>query len=193
MEPRIRNRVRRAAAIIAVWSLTSITFAEVVPAPRLIRSAFYDPAATASIGAGSSLQEVRRAFGQLSDENDGSCFCMDGSGASVDGIAKTLFYPGFDVTLEQYPGSPDYVTTRIGIRGPNLWVTPGLAVGVPVKSLEALLGKPDLIGVDGSSGEWIRHYSFAPQGDMRVHITHGVVSLIEINSRGGAGCGLTTR
>jgi hypothetical protein len=118
---------------------------------------------------------------------------MDGSGASVDGTAKTLLYPGFDVTLEQYPGSPDYVATRIDIHAPNLWVTPGLAVGVSVKSLRALLGKPDLIGIDGSSGNRIQHYSFAPQGDLRIHVSHGVVSLIEINSQGRPGCGLTTR
>jgi hypothetical protein len=184
----VRDRVRCAAVILISSSLASIAFAE-VPAPRLIRSDFYDPEATASIGAGSFLQEVRLVFGQLPDESDGSCFCMDGSGASVDGIAKMLFYPGFDVTLEKYPGSSDYVTTRIGIRAQNLWVTPGLAVGVSVNSLKALLGKPDLVGVDGSSGERIQHYSFVPEGDLRVHVAHGVVSLIEIYSRGGTKCG----
>jgi hypothetical protein len=178
--------------ILISCSLASIAFAE-VPAPRLVRSALYDLEETGSIGAGSFLQEVRLAFGQPPDESDGSCFCMDGSGASVDGIAKMLFYPGFDVTLEKYPGSSDYVTTRIGIRAQNLWVTPGLAVGVSLGSLKPLLGKPDVVGVDGSSGERIQHYSFAPEGDLRVHIDHGVVSLIEIYSRGGTKCGLTSR
>lgn len=185
MEPSIRNRVRRATVVLAAWGLAQFALAEVRPAPRLIRSAFYDPAATASIGAGSSLREVRQVFGHLSDENDGSCFFMDSSGGSVDGMAKTLNYPGFIVTLEQYPSSDDYTVTRIDIRGSNLWVTPGLAVGVSANSLKALLGRPALIAVDGYSGDRIQHYSFAPRGDLRVHITRGVVSLIEINAARG--------
>lgn len=175
-----RARASLATIGLAFLALVPFTFAEGRPAPRLIRAASFDSAATGGITVGSSVQDVRNLFGRLHDESDGTCFSWDGSGAIVDGVAKQLDYPGFTVHLAQYPGDPDYTTTLIAIHGPNLWVTPGLTVGMSAKSLKSLLGKPDAVGVDGSSGDRIQHYTFSPPGDLRVHLTKGIVSEIEI-------------
>ena len=173
-----------AAALLAACSHGSMTLAEVRPAPRLIRSAYYDASSTASIAVGSSLDQVRQVLGVLPDENDSTCFYIDSTGARLDGLAKTLRYPGFTVSLEQLPGSSEYMTTHIDVRAPNLWVTPGLAVGMSAKSLRKLVGKPELSAVDGGSGDRILHYSFnSTRGDLRIHLAHGIITIIELGSR----------
>ena len=161
------------ASFLAVCTLARSAPAEVGQAPRLIRSDFYDPSTTASITLGSTLEQVRQAFGLLPHEL-----------VSSDSTEMLLNYSGFTVRLEQFPGSSEFRTVSIELGAPGVWFTPGLAVGMSAKSLKLLLGRPDLTAVDAGSGEKILHYSISsPPADLRIQLWHGKVVNIRLLDR----------
>src|ERR1044071_8520302 len=170
------------SSLVVALLAFSPALAQLTEAPRLLNSALYDPSIKGSITVGSSIEEVRQAFGRLNDEGDGSFFAIDWESVASEGMAKTLRYPGFTVTLEQDPTTSEYAVFSISLRSPDFWVTPGLTVKMVTPALTALLGKPELVAVDGNSGDRILHYSFtSPPGDLRIQLSHGMVRLIELH------------
>jgi hypothetical protein len=168
-----------ALAIVAAVGLSPV-LARPRTSPRLLNSASYDPSISGSIAVGSSLEQVRTAFGRLTNEGDGSYFSIGPDGVRTDGMAKTLRYPGFTVELDE-TGS-DYEVKSVEVRASNLWVTPGFYVGMVADALRSLLGEPDLTAVDGGTGEIVWHYAIeSPGKDLRIHLSHGVVSRIEFH------------
>ena len=174
-------RIRPLAMGLAVFEAS---FAATLDAPpRLLRSAYYDPAAP-GVTVGSSLDEVRRVFGAAPDESDGSWFRTIGDGSEVNGDSKQLVYPGFSLMLlRPDDGVSEYTTSRIVIHSPNIWLTTGLSLGMSGRALRTLLGKPDLVAVDGGSGAKILHYSSSEDDDLRIHVSKGVITGIELRSR----------
>jgi hypothetical protein len=171
------------AGAFLVHATGAMALGDLSATPRVLESKIHDSASPSSPGVGSSLEEVRSAFGDPVEEMDGTCFCTNSDSEVFDGIAKTLQYEGMRISLVKYGAETEYRASMISLMKTTYWVTPGIEVGMEDEDLLAKLGEPDEVGQDGATGSRILHYGYDHgRTDLRIHMDGSKIKTIELMS-----------